>query len=171
MWPNTDVPRRSGCLASLAGDWLLRSGRYLRDMSEKPTTPDLVELTRRAIDPANRRDFDAMMSFYAPDAVCDMSQVGLGIFEGSAAIRSFFEDWIGAYEEFENQPEEILDVGEGVVSSVIRQSARPVGSTGHVWVRYGGVLVWAAGVIEQFTTYADIDEARAAAERLAESRW
>ena len=140
-------------------------------MSEESTTPDLVALTRRAIEPANRRDFDAMMSFYAPDAVCDASPIGMGIFEGNVVIRGFFEDWIGAYEEFENQPEEILDVGEGVVLAVIRQNARPVGSTGHVWVRYGGVIVWAEGMIERFTTYADIDEARAAAEQLAESRW
>jgi len=139
-------------------------------MSEEFTTPDLAELTRRAIEPANRRDFDAMMSFYAPDAVCDTSPVGTGIFEGIAAIRGFFEDWIGAYEEFENEPEEILDLGNGVVSSVIRQDARPVGSTGHFGVRYAGVIVWAEDLIVRLTTYPDIDEARTAAEGLAQER-
>jgi hypothetical protein len=32
------------------------------------------------------------------------------------------------------------------------------------------VFVWAQGVIERHTVYSDIDEAHAAAERLAESR-
>jgi hypothetical protein len=37
-------------------------------MSEESTTPDLVELTRQGLDAFNRRDLDAQMSFYAPDA-------------------------------------------------------------------------------------------------------
>jgi len=36
---------------------------------EESTTPDLVELVRRLDEAANRLDFDAAMSFYAPDAV------------------------------------------------------------------------------------------------------
>ena len=40
-------------------------------MSQESTTPDLVELMRKAYEAVNRRDFDldAMMSFYAPDAL------------------------------------------------------------------------------------------------------
>jgi hypothetical protein len=34
--------------------------------------------------------------------------------------------------------------------------------------RVAAVAVWADGLIERLTTYTDIDEARAAAERLAE---
>jgi hypothetical protein len=33
------------------------------------------------------------------------------------AIRGFWEDWLGAYEEYEMTPEEILDLGTGVVLS------------------------------------------------------
>ena len=78
-------------------------------MSEESTTPDLVELTRRMFEAANRRDLDAAQSFYAPDAVWDAWEVGT--FEGRAAIRGFWEDWIQAYEKFEIEPEEILDLG------------------------------------------------------------
>jgi hypothetical protein len=35
---------------------------------------------------------------------------------------------------------------------------------------YGYVVTWIDGKISRFTVYPDIDEARAAAERLAESR-
>ena len=37
-----------------------------RTMSEESTTPDLVELARRASEAANSRDVDALMAFYAP---------------------------------------------------------------------------------------------------------
>ena len=139
-------------------------------MPEESTTPDLVELTHGAVKPGNSRDLDAATSFYASDAVLDASSVGLGTFEGLAAIRGFFEDWIGSYAEFEIEPEQVLDLGNGVAFTVVPQSGRPTGSTGRVQVRYATVLVWEEGVIVRCTNYIDIDEARAAAERLAEER-
>jgi ketosteroid isomerase-like protein len=139
-------------------------------MSEESTTPDLVELTRRGYESFSRRDVDALLSVFAPDAVLDMSPAGLGRYEGLAAIRGVFEDWIGAYEEFEFEPEQIRDLGNGVVFAVARQTARPVGSTGYVQMHQGNVFIWVEGLIERNTHYTDIDEGRAAAERLAESR-
>jgi ketosteroid isomerase-like protein len=139
-------------------------------MSQEPTTPDLVELTRRSFEAGNRRDFDAMLRFWGPDPVWDMSPLGLGTYEGPAAIRGFFEDWIGAYEEFEIEPREILDLGNGVVFAEVLQNARPTGSSGRVELRYAAVVVWVEGVIGRTTNYRDIDEGRAAAERAAESR-
>jgi ketosteroid isomerase-like protein len=62
-----------------------------RMTSEKSTTPDLVELWRQTNEAFVRRDFDAMMSFFAPDAVWDLSSAGIGRFEGMAAIRGFPE--------------------------------------------------------------------------------
>jgi hypothetical protein len=56
-------------------------------MAEESTTPDLALLVQRRVDAMNARDFDAAMTFYAPDAVYDSSAMGLGRFEGSAAIR------------------------------------------------------------------------------------
>jgi ketosteroid isomerase-like protein len=138
-------------------------------MTEKSTTPDLVELSRRFIDTANRRDFDAGMSFYAPDAVLESMGMATS-FEGVAAIRRFFEDFIEAYEEYRVEPEEILDLGNGVTFSVIVQQGRPVGSTAHVHMRFSAVTTWVDGLIERNTNYTDIDEARAAAERLAGER-
>jgi SnoaL-like protein len=82
-------------------------------MSEESTTPDLVELTRRFIETGNRRDFDAGMSFYAPYAFRESMGMATS-FEGVAAIRGFFEDFIGAYEEYRVEPEEILEVGNRV---------------------------------------------------------
>jgi hypothetical protein len=77
---------------------------------------------------------------------------------------------MGAWEEFEFEPEQILDLGHGVVFAVACQNARPVGSTGYVQMHQGNVFVWMEGLIERATAYQDIDEGRAAAERLAEQR-
>ena len=75
-----------------------------------------------------------------------------------------------AYEEFEFQPEETLDLDNGVIFGVALQKGRPVASIGYVQLRYATVAVWAKGLIERVTLYSDPDEARAAAERLAEER-
>ena len=140
-------------------------------MPEEFTTPDLVELTRSLFEAGTRRDFDAILLRYAPDAVWDMNPLGgLGTFEGHVAIRSFWEDWYASYEEFEVEPEEILDLGNEVVFTVVNQKARPVGSSGEVRLRYAVVGVWIEGLIVRLANYGDIDEARAAAERLAEER-
>src|ERR1035441_10706662 len=42
-------------------------------MPEESTTPDLLDVLRRAIEAANSRDLDALTSFYAPDAVWDVA--------------------------------------------------------------------------------------------------
>jgi ketosteroid isomerase-like protein len=127
---------------------------------------------RGAFDAANRRDLDALLRCYAPDAVMDMTR-GMGLApRGQAAIRSVAEDWLVSYEELEWVAEEPLDLGNGVVFAIVRQRGRPVGITGYVQERGAWVWVWVDGVIASLTTYpeAEIGEARAAAERLAQER-
>jgi ketosteroid isomerase-like protein len=94
------------------------------------------------------------------------------VFEGAATIRRFMEDWFRGYEELQFVIDELLDVGSGVVLTVTRQMARPVGTTGYVQQREGWVWVWADGRCASVTVYPEavIDEARAAAERLAAER-
>ena len=139
-------------------------------MSEDSTTPDLVELWQQAVEAYERRDFDSLMSFYAPDALWDASLSGVGRFEGAAAIRSFLEDWIAAYAEYEATQQESHDFGNGVVFAVDRVDGRPAGSPGRVQELWAFTSVWVAGVIVRVGVSTDIDEARAAAERLAEER-
>jgi ketosteroid isomerase-like protein len=139
---------------------------------EESTTPDLVRLARQGYEAMSRGDLDAVMSFYAPDAVYEAVSLGTS-FQGVATIRGFFEDfWLVPYEEVEMKPDEILDLGSGVVFVVIRLTARPVGSAGSGLMRRRPLaFTWVEGLVARQTAYADsIDEARAAAERLAESR-
>jgi ketosteroid isomerase-like protein len=137
-------------------------------MSQEPTT-DVVERTLSAYGSADRGDYEAMMSFFGPDAAWDMSPMGLGLYEGAGAVRRFFEDWRGSYEEYETEAEEVLELGNGVTLAVLVQKGRPRGSDGHVQIRYAAVLQWVDGLIVRVTNYSDASEARAAAERLAES--
>jgi len=73
-------------------------------------------------------------------------------------------------DEFEIDAEEIVDLGNGVTLGVLTMDGRPVGSTGHVRYRIAQVHTWADGKVVRITGYQDIDEARAAAERLAQER-
>jgi|SRR5437588_4889404 len=140
-------------------------------MSEESATPDLIELGRDLFEAANRRDFDTILLGYAPDAVWDMNPLGgLGTFEGHVAIRGFWEDWYASYEDLEVEPVEMLDLGNGVGFTVVVQKGRLVGSGGTVRLRYALVSAWVGGLIVRLTNYSDIDEARAAAERLARER-
>jgi ketosteroid isomerase-like protein len=138
-------------------------------MTEESTTPDLVELSRRFVEAGNRRDLDAMLSFFAPDAVWEAAAFGT-TFEGVAAIRGFWQDWLASYEEHWAGLEEPMDLGNGVVFGVLIQKARPVGSSGEVRHRHAFVVVWVENLMVRVTNYLDTDEARAAAERLANER-
>jgi ketosteroid isomerase-like protein len=148
-------------------------------MSEESTPPDLVELTRCAIETAAKwaadpdrspEGLDAYLAVYGPDSVWDMSAGGMGVFKGPEAIRRFFEDWVGAYDDYQSELEQIDDFGGGVVFGVSHLRGRPQGTTGYVDLRFASVNEWDDGRIARVTNYLDVDEARAAAERLAKER-
>jgi ketosteroid isomerase-like protein len=132
--------------------------------------PDLVEITRRRSEALNRHDFDAVMSFFAPNAVFDTSDLGVGVHVGSEAIRAFHEDWWGRYEEFETAPEEITQVGDNVVLMITSLAGRLSGSGEPVRMHLGYVFEFHDGLIVRWVLLQDADAARAAAERLAKER-
>jgi ketosteroid isomerase-like protein len=137
-------------------------------MSEESTTLDLVELTRRSIAAASRRDWDALTGFFARDAVWEAQE--FQAFEGRDAIRGFVEYVVRAYHDAEIEIEDVLDVGSGIVFVSASMEGRLTDSTAHMRVRMGAVYSWADNVIVRVASYADIDQGRAAAERLAEER-
>ena len=139
-------------------------------MPEESTTPDLVELALRQIEAVNRRDLDMVMSVLAPDAVYDTSPSGMGTYEGHAAIGAFLRGYWEAFEDLRFELEEALDLGNGVTFLVNRQVARPVGSTADIGTREAHIVEWVEGMIARMTVYNDIEEGRAAAERLAKER-
>jgi ketosteroid isomerase-like protein len=139
-------------------------------MSEESATPDLVELAYRRVEAVNRRDLEAVMGFFAADPVWDMSPIDMGLVEGRGAIRDALKAWWEMFPRIVTELDEVLDLGNGVVLQAVTQRGRPAGSSGELRQRSARVFVVVDGLIEVLTSYNDIDQARAAAERLAEER-
>jgi ketosteroid isomerase-like protein len=135
-------------------------------MSEECTTPDPAALVRKQVDALGRHDLDGVMRSVAENTVLDGRAE---LVEGRAAIRGFLEEWWGAYEELDFELEEVSHLGGGVVFAVVSQDGRLVGGDGRIRQREGWVYVCVGGSIARLTT-SEVDEARAAAERLVEQR-
>jgi ketosteroid isomerase-like protein len=139
-------------------------------MSEKSRIDDSFTPLRKTVEAYRRGDLETHMRSYAPDAVLDLSARGLGSFEGRAAIQGFWEDYYRSFDDLSFELEEAIDLGYGVMFAVVRQDARPAGSRGRVRTREAWVSVWEDGLLLRGSSYSDVDEARAAAERLVRER-
>ena len=65
---------------------------------------------------------------------------------------------------------QIIDLGKGVTLAVSVQTGRPMGSRAEVQIRFASIQRCEDGLIVWMKNYNEIDENRAAAERLAASR-
>ncbi len=111
-----------------------------------------------------------MMRFYGRDSVWDVSPWGLGTHTGPTAIRQFFEDWIGGFDEYSVTVEELHALGGGVVYAISVQHGWAAGGVGVLRLRSAPVFVWDGDVAIRVTHHRDIKHGRAAAERLARER-
>jgi ketosteroid isomerase-like protein len=137
-------------------------------MSEESRSPDLVELTRRGSEAASRGELGVAMNLFTSDAVVVTERFGR--FEGRDAIRGYFEDWFGSFEDLTVELRDPLDLGNGVVFAPQIVTGRYAGSAAAIQLRNAVVYEFQNGLIVRSTTYVDIDDARSAAERLAEGR-
>ncbi len=80
------------------------------------------------------------------------------------------QDWADLYEELAIDLQELADLGNSVVLAAVLAHGHPVDSSGYLDSREAWVYEGADGMIVRVRTYRDIDEGRAAAERLAEER-
>ena len=136
-------------------------------MPEESTTSDPAELTRRVFEAVNQRDIDAVMSFFAPDAVLDGR---VEICEGRAAIRTFLNEWFSAFAELRMDVEELTVLGDGVMLALVSQEGLLAGVDRQVHQREGWAICWSAdGLLVHLTTRPDIDAARAALASIARS--
>jgi ketosteroid isomerase-like protein len=144
-------------------------------MTWEPATPDLEEAVRRIVEALNRRDFEGAVSLFAPDGVWEFPPLGFAVLEegpliGHEAMRRLGEDLTASFQDFEFKSEDFHNLGSGVTFNVLVQRGRPHGGDGFVESRLGVVAIWRDGRAARATSYQDIDEARAAAERLAKER-
>ena len=139
-------------------------------MSEQPANSDMAELVRQAFDAGNRHDVDAIVGFHAPDAIWDLSDQGLGTYEGAGAIRGWVEDWFETWADLRLDVLDVVDLGHGVALLRVREEGRMAEGGGHVEQQRGWVILGREGQIARAEIYLNPDDARAAAEGLAEER-
>jgi ketosteroid isomerase-like protein len=90
-------------------------------MGEESTTPDLVELVRRANDAWNRRDVDGWLSFFSPDIVLRPISTFTDSQErrGLDAMRRFWDEWSDAWaDDFTAEAESIREYGDVVIALI-----------------------------------------------------
>jgi ketosteroid isomerase-like protein len=139
-------------------------------VTEGPTARASIQSVRDAFAAATAEDLDGVTANLAPNAVWVMDEVGLGPFEGVQAIRAFLLEWWALWEEHHHDVENVVVLSESVGYVIIREGGRMKGSNAAVAARVAHVLESIDGRVVRDTTYVDIDEARAAAERLAQER-
>jgi ketosteroid isomerase-like protein len=97
----------------------------------------------RSIAAINRRDYDAALAGWAPEAVLDLTPVGMDLVEpspkGREAIRKVWEEVAATFTDWEIELEESLYLGSGVLFTVYSQRGRPGGSSKLVEMRFAGV--------------------------------
>jgi hypothetical protein len=97
---------------------------------------------------------------YAPNAVWDTGGHP-GRLEGRDAIVAFV---------YEGKLEEFGELGNRVIFYLLFHRGRPAGGSGFVELRHANTTTCGDGLFQRTLVLADIDQARAAAERLAQER-
>ncbi len=105
-----------------------------------------VETVRRVYDAVARRDAESVLALYDPEVQWDMSRgawrgldEGGEIYHGHEGLRSWFRKQYEVWQKWEDNPDELIDAGEHVVSVV---TSRSRGRTSGVEVQSNHAAVW-----------------------------
>jgi ketosteroid isomerase-like protein len=103
---------------------------------------------------------------FAPDFVWDMSTFGGWLerptYDGFEGATEFLGDWVGAWDDWEAELEEVHDADDRVVA-VARQHGRAEETGVLLEMRFGQVWTFRGELLIRTETYADPAEALAAA--------
>jgi ketosteroid isomerase-like protein len=87
-----------------------------------------VELLRRMYEAFYRGDFEGALAYFDPEVEVDASmRVDEGIGRGRDAVYAMVARWLGAWDEWREEIEEIRDLG-GHVLVASKQHGRPRGA-------------------------------------------
>jgi ketosteroid isomerase-like protein len=124
-----------------------------------------VEIVRRAFGEFARGGWEPLMGTrWDPEIVWNMSPTGipgLGTYRGFDELRSFFEDWFGAFpfDEWEQELDEVIDCGEQTVVALTRQRGHGSTSGAVTELEYAQVIKLRGGKVVEVDIY--LDRARA----------
>jgi ketosteroid isomerase-like protein len=126
---------------------------------------DNVETIRAVVAAVNRGDWDAALSYAAPDGKWDTSRdlnEWRGVYETPERIRRALEGFYGMWESWRIEIDEFIEVGEDTVAT--RQTGYLRGRDGiEVTARTSAVWKFRDGVVTEWTHYTELEEALEAA--------
>jgi ketosteroid isomerase-like protein len=123
-----------------------------------------VEVVRANSEAFSRLDADAMLEFYAPDAIVnDRRQVGWGEFRGHEALRSYYQGLFDNASQMHEDLEVVSEDGDVVIASCHLRAhliGQPDGP--EVTFDYALRVTFAGGLIAVIDIYEDAAAATAA---------
>jgi ketosteroid isomerase-like protein len=122
-----------------------------------------VEIVRRLYEAFGRGDADAALTYFDPEVVMDAShRVDGRIGHGHRELISILGEWLGAWDDWREEIEEVRDLGDRVLVTST-QRGRGKGS-GVEWEnRFAMLYEMQRGKITRWTIYDDLREALEAA--------
>ena len=121
-----------------------------------------VEVVRRVFEAFSRDGLDAAFEHLHPDFEYDLSAaIGpyAGIYSGREAVRGMFEDFFAAWEYMHVEPEELVEVGEDRVLTLLQARARGKGSGIEIEARSTAIWTVRDGQVVRGAVYNDRAEA------------
>jgi ketosteroid isomerase-like protein len=118
-----------------------------------------VEIVRRMYAAFDRGDAEAALSTLDPEVVIDAThRVDGRIGHGHEGVTTLLREWLGTWDEWHEEVEEIRDLGESVLV-VSTQRGRGRGSGIETEHRFAMLYEIRSGKIVRWTIYDDLDEA------------
>jgi ketosteroid isomerase-like protein len=129
-----------------------------------------VEVVRRVFDASAHRDSETVFSLFDPEAEWDNSHgpfkelIGGGVYRGHEGLRQFWHEYYAeVWERVEDDLQELIEVGDRVVS-VVNTRARGRASGVEVeWTQNAGVWTIGEGKVIRVAWFTTLEEALEAA--------
>jgi ketosteroid isomerase-like protein len=125
-----------------------------------------VEIFRSAVAAFNRGDIDAFLEHWTPDIdyrAVEGAPDDHGPVQGQEALRAHFQDWIDTFDNFRQEPVEIIDAGDDSVIAVLRISGRAKLSGVETDLTYAALYTLRDGKVARGREYWTKEEALEAA--------
>ncbi len=88
-----------------------------------------VEIVRRCCEASARGDWEAAMAAMHPEIEYDLSGFPEGrLYRGHSGLREAFRIWLGAWQDYRQEWDEIIDAGDAMVVVIGRELGRGKGS-------------------------------------------
>jgi ketosteroid isomerase-like protein len=108
-----------------------------------------VEIVRECIESFQRGDYATALEALDPEIEYELTHFPDGkIYHGHDGVREAFRIWIGTWENYRQELDELIDAGDNEVIALVREFGRGIGSgielerpTAGVWILRNGKAV------------------------------